>query len=419
MAQSLAPSKLNIIVSSSSSEPPSLPRRLAGSHPAPDRASPGYNYLFIVCPLPSALTRLQLLPGRRQFLFVPPEPGLVPNTWWGFNQCWGRKEGKKDPGMRWLLEVGVGGPQCLRKKNSGKQSKNHCVRWGPWDEKVKMLVGQSCPTLQDPTDNSSSSSSAHGIFPGKNTGMGCHCLLQGIFSTKRLNPCLPCLLLWWKIPYPLSHWEAPLGGKGKINFASVSGSFGLAGPPSWYRGWNVPITAPRGLSSVGHPATHREKAKTWREVLAWPMDPLGPAWKFAFTCLCTGQDHTASQRKDSEILLIQAGFRDTWRHSESTWTYLGVVKGQAPSSGQEEEGTVERRWKTQLYCPTWRASRRGWRWSLQEAEIPRDHTQLPCSSSEHHIICLVFSCVLCWHQTAPSLGLSEPSSQRQAFAGYV
>ena len=32
-------------------------------------------------------------------------------------------------------------------------------------------------------------------FPGKNTGMGCHALLQ-IFLTQRLNPCLFCLLLW-------------------------------------------------------------------------------------------------------------------------------------------------------------------------------------------------------------------------------
>ena len=27
-------------------------------------------------------------------------------------------------------------------------------------------------------------------FPGNNTGMGCHFLLQGIFSTQGLNPCL-------------------------------------------------------------------------------------------------------------------------------------------------------------------------------------------------------------------------------------
>ena len=33
-------------------------------------------------------------------------------------------------------------------------------------------------------------------FPGKNTWMDCHFLLQGIFSTQRSNPCLFCLLPW-------------------------------------------------------------------------------------------------------------------------------------------------------------------------------------------------------------------------------
>jgi len=28
---------------------------------------------------------------------------------------------------------------------------------------------------------------------GKNTGMGCHALLQGIFPTQELNPALPCV----------------------------------------------------------------------------------------------------------------------------------------------------------------------------------------------------------------------------------
>ena len=31
-------------------------------------------------------------------------------------------------------------------------------------------------------------SSVHGDSPGKNTGMGCHALLQGIFPTQGLNP---------------------------------------------------------------------------------------------------------------------------------------------------------------------------------------------------------------------------------------
>ena len=42
---------------------------------------------------------------------------------------------------------------------------------------------QSCLTLCDPMDYSLPDSSVHGIFSGKNTGVGCHFLLQGIFLT--------------------------------------------------------------------------------------------------------------------------------------------------------------------------------------------------------------------------------------------
>ena len=37
-------------------------------------------------------------------------------------------------------------------------------------------VAQLCPTLSDPMDCNLPGSSAHGIFPGKSTGVGCHCL---------------------------------------------------------------------------------------------------------------------------------------------------------------------------------------------------------------------------------------------------
>ena len=53
------------------------------------------------------------------------------------------------------------------------------------------LVAQSCPTLCDPMDCSPPGSSVHGDSPGKNTGVGCHSLLQGIFPTQGSNPGLP------------------------------------------------------------------------------------------------------------------------------------------------------------------------------------------------------------------------------------
>ena len=42
-------------------------------------------------------------------------------------------------------------------------------------------------------------------FPDKNTGMGCQFLLQGIFLTQGLNPCLLRLLHWQADSLPLHH----------------------------------------------------------------------------------------------------------------------------------------------------------------------------------------------------------------------
>ena len=53
---------------------------------------------------------------------------------------------------------------------------------------------QLCPTLCKPVDGSSPGSSCPWNLSGKNTGMGCHFLLQGIFPTQGLNPPLFCLL---------------------------------------------------------------------------------------------------------------------------------------------------------------------------------------------------------------------------------
>ena len=52
------------------------------------------------------------------------------------------------------------------------------------------LVAQSCLTLCDPMD-SLPDSSVHGDSPGKNTGVGYHALLQGIFPSQGSNPGLP------------------------------------------------------------------------------------------------------------------------------------------------------------------------------------------------------------------------------------
>ena len=48
--------------------------------------------------------------------------------------------------------------------------------------------------------------------PGKNTRVGCHAILQGIFPTQESNLCLLYLLHRRQILYPLSHLGNPLCG---------------------------------------------------------------------------------------------------------------------------------------------------------------------------------------------------------------
>ena len=52
------------------------------------------------------------------------------------------------------------------------------------ERKVKVLVAQSCPTLCDPMDCSPLGSLCPWDFPGKNTGVSSHFLLQEIFLTQ-------------------------------------------------------------------------------------------------------------------------------------------------------------------------------------------------------------------------------------------
>ena len=79
------------------------------------------------------------------------------------------------------------------------------------------LVAQSCPTLCNTTDCSLSGSSVHGRSPGKNTRVGCHTLLQGIFPTQGSNPGLPYCR---QILYRLNYQGSP--GMVSIQFISVA-----------------------------------------------------------------------------------------------------------------------------------------------------------------------------------------------------
>ena len=64
------------------------------------------------------------------------------------------------------------------------------------------LITELCPTVCNPMDCSPPGSSVQGETPGKNTTVGCHGLLQGVFPTPGLNPGLPHRR---QILYCLSH----------------------------------------------------------------------------------------------------------------------------------------------------------------------------------------------------------------------
>ena len=73
------------------------------------------------------------------------------------------------------------------------------------------IVTQSCPTLCNHMNCSPPRSSVHEVFQARILEC-CHTLLQGIFPTQRLNP---CLLPWHVDSLPLCHLGSPYMGRNK------------------------------------------------------------------------------------------------------------------------------------------------------------------------------------------------------------
>ena len=109
--------------------------------------------------------------------------------------------------------------------------------------------------LYDPMDCSPPGSSVHGNFPGKNIGVGCHFLLEGIFPTQWSNP---HLLHWQGDSWPLNHSDftiKDLTMQRKISnlleeesYRSVRHTFTLASvskiaPLSLSHPWQLPHTS--------------------------------------------------------------------------------------------------------------------------------------------------------------------------------
>ena len=88
------------------------------------------------------------------------------------------------------------------------------------------VCAQSCLILSIPKDCSPPGSSVHGDSPGKNPGVGCHALLQGIFPTQGLN--LGLAHYRW-ILYHLSHQRSPT----ILKWVAKHFSRGISWPRKW------------------------------------------------------------------------------------------------------------------------------------------------------------------------------------------
>ena len=147
-----------------------------------------------------------------------------------------------------------GHPACPRQ--TGGAIKSSLLRILPqpllglcWHCAVLRLVTQSCPTLWDPVDCNLVGSSVYGDSPGKDTGVGCHALLQGIFPTQGSDPGLPhcrwilyCLshegsprILEW-VAYPFSRGSSQPRNRTRVS-CTAGGfftSWAIRKAPSWH-----------------------------------------------------------------------------------------------------------------------------------------------------------------------------------------
>ena len=112
------------------------------------------------------------------------------------NQEWGRQSPRRKLNCYLEKRQGI----HARKAQMTHLSKEHMTRFMPC---VNVLVTQSCLSLCTPWIVVCQAPLSMG-FPSKNTGVGCHFLLQGIFPTQGSNPHLLCLLHCRWIVYLLS-----------------------------------------------------------------------------------------------------------------------------------------------------------------------------------------------------------------------
>ena len=93
---------------------------------------------------------------------------------------------------------------------------------------------QSCLTLCDAMDSSLPGCPGHEDSPGKNTGVSCPSVLQGIFPTQGLNPCLLHPMHWRVDSLSLRHLESLLYLFSLLYSKTLSSVFPWFSWPWWF-----------------------------------------------------------------------------------------------------------------------------------------------------------------------------------------
>ena len=162
---------------------------------------------------------------------------------------------------------------ALNSREAKGQTLQICVKGQNRMDGIKQAskVAQSCPTLRP-----------HGPwptwllrpwdFPGKNTGVGCHFLLQGIFPTQGLNPGLPHCR---QTLYPLSHQGSPMDGIKELLILTELLQVRVLSRLSHFRLFATPWTvAHQAPLSIGFP-----RQEYWSGLFASPGDLPDPRIK--------------------------------------------------------------------------------------------------------------------------------------------
>ena len=99
--------------------------------------------------------------------------------------------------QRNLLQGALSCQKLLTISEKQKLKSSACLLLVVW--KVNVIVAQSCPTLCDSTVCNTTRLLCPWDTPGKNTGVSCHSLLQGVYPIQGSNPSL--LLCKWVLSH--------------------------------------------------------------------------------------------------------------------------------------------------------------------------------------------------------------------------